>query len=103
MATQWTEDQARKELDAWRASGQSMDRYAKEHCVGVHRLRYWKGRLGGAVLDARSKGVSLLPVRVVQVSGNPIEVLLPGGCVARVGRWFDEETLLRVVAVFGRR
>lgn len=102
MANAWTEQQARKELDAWRSSGQSIDRYARERHVAGHRLRYWKARLEQSTA-AKSKGLSLLPVRVVQASGSPIELILPGGCVARVSRGFDEETLARVVAVIGRR
>jgi hypothetical protein len=65
-------------------------------------LRYWKGRLELRAAT-KSKAVSLLPVRVAQPSGAPIEVMLSSGCVARVGRGFDEETFLRVVAVLGHR
>jgi hypothetical protein len=46
MANPWTAEQARKEVDAWRSSGQSIDRSAKERRVGAHRLRYWKKRFG---------------------------------------------------------
>ena len=103
MANSWTAEQARKELDAWRASGQSIDRFAKEHRIGAHRLRYWKQRFECAAARAtKGKALSLLPVRVVQVSGAPIDVLLPSGHIARVSRGFDEETLARVIAVLGR-
>ena len=101
MTKAWTAEQAKKELEAWRASGQSIDRYARERDVAGHRLRYWKTRFeqSGA---GKGKSVSLLPVRMVQTAGAPIELMLPGGYVARVGRGFDEETLSRVVAVLGR-
>jgi hypothetical protein len=102
MANTWTEQQARKELDAWRSSGQSIDRYARERDVAAHRLRYWRMRLEQSTVT-KSKGVSLLPVRVLQASSGPIDVILAGGCVARVSRGFDEETLARVIAVVGRR
>ena len=102
MANAWTEQQARKELDAWRGSGQSIDGFARQRGVPGHRLRYWKDRFERDAAT-KGKGVSLLPVRMVQTTGAPIEVILPSGYVARVGRGFDEETLLRVVAVLGRR
>ena len=65
-------------------------------------MRYWKERLEQS-LTAKGSGVSLLPVRVVHTAGAPIEVILPNGCIARVSRGFDEETLARVIAVLGRR
>src|SRR5690242_15270702 len=103
MANAWTAEQARKELDAWRASGQSIDRFAKDRRVAAHRLRYWKKRFEESAVAVKGTALSLLPVRVVQVSGAPIDVILPSGHIARVGRGFDEETLARVIAVLGRR
>jgi hypothetical protein len=100
MSNAWTVEQARKELDAWRSSGLSMDRFAKERRIAAHRLRYWKKRFeDGAV--TKGKSLSLLPVRVVQVNGGPVDVVLPSGHIARVSRGFDEETLARVIAVLG--
>ena len=103
MGNAWTVEQARRELDAWRSSGQSIDRFAKERRIGAHRLRYWKKRFEDDAAVPKGKALSLLPVRVVQVSGAPIDLILPGGHIARVGRGFDEETLARVIAVLGRR
>jgi hypothetical protein len=102
MTKTWTAEQAKKELEAWRSSGQNIDQYARERHVPGHRLRYWKARFEQSA-PGKSKSVSLLPVRMVQSAGAPIELMLPGGCVARIGRGFDEETLSRVVAVLGRR
>jgi hypothetical protein len=42
-------------------------------------------------------------VRVTQVVDAPIELVLSSGCIMRVHRGYDEETLLRLVALFGRR
>lgn len=103
MGEVWTEEQARRELEAWRASGQSIERYAKEQRVAGHRLRYWKERLSPRAAATKGKAVSFLPVRITQAIGSPVEIVLCSGHVARVGRGFDEETLARVIAVIGRR
>jgi hypothetical protein len=65
VANAWTAEQARKELDAWRSSGLSIDRFAKERRIGAHRLRYWKQRFEHEAAQANGKALSLLPVRVV--------------------------------------
>lgn len=102
MTTRWTREQARKELDAWRSSGQSIEAFAKERHVAPYRLRYWQKLLiDRPAGSSKTKPLSLLPVRIAHV-GAPIELVLPSGCVARVGRGFDEETLLRLVALLGR-
>ena len=41
----WTEAEARVVVDAWRASGQRVQTFAREHGVGAWRLRYWAPRL----------------------------------------------------------
>jgi hypothetical protein len=93
MSNAWTVEQACKVLDAWRSSGQSMDRFAKERRTAPHRLRYWKKRFeDDAVAEAKSP--SLFPVRMVQVSGGPIDLILSSGHIARVRRGFDDETWL---------
>jgi hypothetical protein len=101
MTTRWTLEQARKELDAWRSSGQSIEAFAKERHVAPYRLRYWQKRLTDRPVASKTKPLSLLPVRVAH-AGAPIELVLPSGCIARVGRGFDEDTLVRLVALFGR-
>ena len=102
-ATPWTHEQAQRELDAWRASGQSVEAFAKERRVAAHRLRYWQKRLTElSAAPAKKKPLSLLPVRV-SGSDAPIELVLSNALVARIRRGFDEETLLRLVMLFGQR
>lgn len=44
---QWTEGRARRELEGWRRSGESMAAYARTRGYPAHRLSWWKWRLAG--------------------------------------------------------
>ena len=93
---QWTEVEARGVIAAWRKSGLSTVEYAREHGIVPQRLYWWRHKLEGSV----ASGVRLLPVQVTEPRrGEPITVLLRTGHMLKVGRGFDEEALLRVVAV----
>lgn len=104
MRGQWSEHEARGVLAAWRKSGLSLERFAKERALVPQRIRHWRDKLEGKP-EAASKGtdgVALLPVQVVAPRrGEPVAVYLPGGQVVRVGRGFDEEAFTRVVAILG--
>jgi transposase-like protein len=94
---QWTEVEGRAVIAAWRKSGLSTVEYAREHGIVPQRLYWWRHKLeGGGTKDE----VKLLPVQVAEPRrGEPITVLLRTGHMLKVGRGFDEEALLRVVAV----
>jgi hypothetical protein len=44
---QWSEHEARGVLSAWRRSGQSIERFAKERGLVPQRIRWWKAKLEG--------------------------------------------------------
>jgi transposase-like protein len=44
----WTEEDGRKIVAAWRASGQTIAAFAKTHGIGDGRLRWWRDRVRGA-------------------------------------------------------
>jgi hypothetical protein len=96
----WTEMEARAVIAAWRKSGLSMTDYAREHSIGRHRIAWWLKKLEGHMRS----DVKLLPVHVVESPRNaPVSIVLRSGLTLRVSRDFDEETLLRVVAVLEAR
>ena len=104
MTAQWSEHEARVVLHAWQVSGQSIERFATQRGLTPQRLRWWKNKLEGPAEPKRAKGVSLVPVRVVESTrGTPIQIMLPNGLSIRVGRGFDEETFARVMAILGGR
>jgi hypothetical protein len=102
---QWSEHEARGVLTAWRRSGQSIERFAKDRGIVPQRVRWWKTKLEGksTALVRSGAPLALLPVQVTESApakrGEPIAVYLRSGHIVKVGRGFDEEALARVIAV----
>ena len=101
----WSEHEARGVLSAWRKSGESIERFAKDRGLVPQRIRWWKVKLEGkttAVVRSASS-LALLPVQVTEPApakrGEPVAVYLRSGHIVKVGRGFDEEAFARVVAV----
>lgn len=111
-------------------SGKRDGEFCAERGVGVHALRAWRYRLARedaqrtratrSITVKRKRPVDFVPVRVrvaeemieapngvVRVRGGDprsgVEMVLSRDRVIRVHPGFDEETLLRVVALFERR
>jgi hypothetical protein len=101
----WSEHEARGVLNAWRNSGQTLERFAKERGLVPQRVRWWKAKLEGktTALVRSASPLALLPVEVTQSTpakrGEPVAVYLRSGHVVKVGRGFDEEAFARVIAV----
>src|SRR5687768_6441847 len=98
---QWSEHEARGVLNAWRKSGQSIEKFAKERSVVPQRIRWWKKKLESAstALVRSESPLALLPVHVTPASqpkrGEPIAVYLRSGHIVKVGRGFDEDAFAR--------
>ena len=102
---QWSEYEARGVLSAWRRSGQSLERFAKERGLTPQRVRWWRDKLEGkptALANSRSS-LALLPVKVTESApskrGEPVAVYLRSGHIVKVARGFDEDAFARVVAL----
>lgn len=94
---QWTEVEARAALTAWKKSGLSIEKFARDRGLVPQRLYWWKKKLEER---SSSTAIELLPVRVAEAKrGEPVLVLLRSGHMVKVSRGFDEEALARVVAV----
>ena len=97
--------EARGVLSAWRTSGQSLERFAKERGLVPQRLRWWKAKLESktTALVRSESSLALLPVQVTGSAqpkrGESVAVHLRSGPIVKVGRGFDEEAFARVVAV----
>ena len=92
-------------MSAWRKSGQSIERFAKERGIVPQRIRWWKSKLEGSntALVRTQSPLALLPVQVTEPAppkrGEPVAVYLRSGHIVKVGRGFDEEAFARVVAL----
>jgi len=85
----WSEAEAREVVDAWRASGQRVQTFAREHGLGAWRLRYWLPRLDtgvdprkGKVESKSTEEVRLVPAVLTGASyGNrpSVVIRLPDG------------------------
>jgi hypothetical protein len=100
---QWSEVEARGVLEAWRRSGLSVERFAKQRGFVPQRLRWWKDKFAAAEKAAVvSSTPALLPVRIGSEAprrGEPVTVLLRTGHMLKVSHGFDEDAFARVVAL----
>src|SRR2546426_10531088 len=81
-ARQWTEAEASQVLDDLERSGLSATRFAARQGVGLERLYRWKRRLGRGAKSA-VKAPAFTEVALRTAGGAAIELVLPGGIVAR--------------------
>jgi len=99
----WSEVDARSVLEAWRRSGLSLQRFAKQRGFVPQRLRWWQAKFArGATSAVLAPVPALLPIRVTaepQRRGEPVTVLLRTGHVLKVAHGFDEQVFARVVAL----
>ncbi len=100
---QWSEVEARGVLEAWRRSGLTMERFARERGLVPQRISWWNRK----VLDAEKRRApnaapAVLPVHVASEAprrGEPVTVLLRTGHMLKVSHGFDEDAFARVVAL----
>jgi len=99
---QWSEVEARGVLEAWRRSGLSLERFARQRGFVPQRLHWWKRKLATGEKTLVRQAPALMPVRVtpeVSRRGDPVTVLLRTGHMLKVAHGFDEEAFTRVVAL----
>ena len=60
----WTTDDARRVLDAWQASGQTMTAFATRHGLVPQRLCWWRSRVGAAPKAELVAAATFVPVTV---------------------------------------
>lgn len=101
---QWSEVEARGVLEAWRRSGVSVERFAKQRGIVPQRVRWWQMKFAAVDKTQAVTAVpALLPVRLgaetPRPRGEPVTVLLRTGHMLKVSHGFDESAFARVVAL----
>ncbi len=94
----------------------SLRLYSERHGLKAGTLGSWNSRLKAQAADALTSlagpeaAATFLAVHVAEPAlsapdprDDRIELALPGGCVVRIGRGFDAETLDRLLDVVERR
>jgi hypothetical protein len=51
----WRESEARKQVEGWRASGESLSAFARKHGYSSSRLKWWLKRMGEWSSPTRSR------------------------------------------------
>jgi hypothetical protein len=101
--SQWSEVEARGVIEAWRRSGLSMERFARQRGLVPQRVAWWNRKfIAAAKANDPDATPALLPVRVVSEPsrrGEPVTVLLRTGHMLKVSHGFDEDAFARVVAL----
>jgi hypothetical protein len=97
---QSSEVEARGALEAWRRSGLSIERFAKQRGIVPQRLRWWKLKISASEKAiAVSATPALMPVRVTadapRSRGESVTVLLRTGHMLKVSHGFDETAFTR--------
>jgi transposase len=106
----------RDHVAGWTSSGLSLRLYSERHGLKAGTLGYWNSRLKAQAADAPASSAgpeaaaTFLAVHVAEPTvsvpeprDEGIELVLPGGCVVRIGRGFDAATLDRLLTVIERR
>jgi hypothetical protein len=86
-----TDEQARAIVDAWKRSGLSINAFCAARKMWPSRFHELRRRA--------QPSLSLVPIEVVGalVAPEPLQLVLPNGCMVRVPANFDAATLRRVV------
>ena len=88
---QWTPEQAKRELDEWKSSGESLAGFAGRRGYSTQRLRWWRDRLAQWSGEASSGFARLVPAvafpaKVAAASPVvPVTLDLPGDLRVEVG------------------
>lgn len=87
-ASYWREPEARRVIDAWRQSGESVAAFGRRHGINVKRLRWWSKRLATSeraiprtrcsTSESRTL-VSLVPATIVATDELAAVIRLSGG------------------------
>ena len=93
----------RRQFSEHRSSGKSIVAFCRRRRIPLHQFYWWKRKL--SLLDEQDDAgqakdePGFVPVRlpVFSFSAGLIEVVHPGGCVVRLPRDFDTDSLRRVL------
>lgn len=89
---QCTSAEARRALADWRKSGLPLATFARKHAIRENRLRWWRGRLGGATSAAAAKPPqreqrlvpAVLAAPLLSLSTAAVAIRVPGGAVLEI-------------------
>ena len=109
IQAQWSASKAKRVLAAAERSGLSIEAFAREQGITPQRLYWWRRRLREQRTSTSSNEATALvsvpqQVSFVELTAEAerpasIEIVLGNGRIVRVPPTFDDDTLLRVLAI----
>src|ERR1041384_5360361 len=77
-ADTWTDDDARRLLNEWQRSGETIAAFARRYSLSAWRLYSWRTKLRATAKPRTAPTLSLVPASIVAVSGATLTLRLPG-------------------------
>jgi hypothetical protein len=93
----WRESQARRMLDLWKQSDNSLLRFCKLHGIGYKRVLRWR-----RILEKRMPAVEFVemhPFERAELSDNLMEICLTNGRSVKVRPGFNSRALREVIDI----
>jgi hypothetical protein len=87
---QWTAEEARRVVEAWRASGLPLATFARQRGLCAERVRWWRLRLGDWQRAPGEERQQLVPAVVTELAPEPaatasaVTVRAPGDVVVEI-------------------
>ena len=104
----WRPEQAKLIVDAWKASGQSMDAFCEKHGVAFDRLNKWAQRFHRQKRPVPAAKLNFLPVKVTEpkplhtpMPEDSMDIRLPTGIGISIRPGFDATAVKRLIETLG--
>ena len=104
----WRPEQAKLIVDAWKASGQSMDAFTEKHGIAFDRLNKWAQRFHRQKRPAPASKLKFLPVKVTELKPlstpmpeDSMDIRLPTGIRISIRPGFDPAAVKTLLETLG--
>ena len=104
----WRPEQAKLIVDAWKASGQSMDVFTQKHGIAFDRLNKWAQRFHRQKRPAPASKLNFLPVKVTEpkplhtaMPEDSMDISLPRGLTVSIRPGFDPAAVKTLLETLG--
>ena len=104
----WRPEQAKLIVDAWKASGQSMDAFTEKHGIAFDRLNKWAQRFHRQKRSVPASKLNFLPVKVIEpkplstpMPEDSMDIRLPTGLTVSIRPGFDPAAVKTLLETLG--
>ncbi len=104
----WRRDQAQIVVQAWKASGQTMDEFTEKHGIAFDRLNNWAQRFHSEKTVRSPEKLTFMPVRIPDQEEAPratgrdaMHIALPTGIRVTISPGFNPCALKTLIETLG--